>query len=372
MASVRDIAQATGVSITTVSRVLNSQEGVSKATRDRVLEAANRAGYVQSVGRRDTSNIGLVYTGRLEWDIGSPFDTALMRGMTSAMHELGFDLVLMDAERSREPGERFTQLFLRKGIRGVLIRTGDGTRHLASEIVAEGFPAVVVADRFEGSETVSYVDADSRTGSREATEYLIGLGHRRIAICLYSEEVADMRDRLAGYREAHAIAGLEPDPSLVLRVPTPWRRDGGGTLLRWMLGMPEPPTAVYAADPFTTAGIVAEAHRIGLRIPLDLSLVGFDDSDQRLWATPQISAVCQDASSLGRQAFFALRRVLDGAGPVQEVLKTWFEPRGSTGPAPGSRMPGERSVVAGAEASASRTPGAAGAAPGARRREVIP
>ncbi len=366
MASVREIAQASGVSITTVSRVLNNSSQVAQETRDRVLEATKRVGYVHTIGRRNTSSIALAYTALMDQQIGSPFDAPLMRGIAAALSEFGFDLMVLDLTRAREPGERFAQMFLRKGIRGVILRTTQGSRHIAEEIASEEFPAVVVADRFETQNDISFVEGDSRASSREAIDYLIGLGHERIAIVIFSEEIADMRDRLAAYTAAHEAAGLEVDPRLIIRVPFPLGRDIGSVVMRRVLTLPEMPTALFLTDSHTSIHVLSEAYRLGVRVPDDLSIVGFDDSEARLGTAPQMSAVCQDASATGRAAVAALRRLLDSRPKldvVHEVLPTWFEARESTGPA---RRAADRVLEA--------APGAValGGVSPLRSREVIP
>jgi DNA-binding LacI/PurR family transcriptional regulator len=179
MGYVREIARQVGVSPATVSRALNNHPKVAANVRERVLAAMNRSGYVPTVARRSTTNIAFAYTG--ESSLGSPFDASLMFGMSDRMDEYGFDLMILNAVRARQPHETYSQMFLRKGIRGAVLRTTARTRHVCEEIAAEGFPAVVVADRFENP-NVNFIYSDSREASREAVEHLIGLGHRRIGI----------------------------------------------------------------------------------------------------------------------------------------------------------------------------------------------
>lgn len=329
MANVRAIALRAGVSPTTVSRVLNNHPRVSDEVRQRVIAATNEAGYVQSVGRKSTTNIALVYTGELS--VGSPFDAALMAGMSQGMEEYGYDLMLLDARRSKLPHETYTQMFVRKGVRAVVLRTTAGTRQVCQAIVDEGFPSIVVADRFD-QPNVSYVYSDSRESSREAVEHLIGLGHRRIAICINIIDDSDHADRLAGYRQAMNDRGIEIDPRLVLRVPA--NRDGGAQLIRRMLTMPDRPTALFLTDPMTVVGAMNEARKIGVHVPDEVSIVGFDDAEMRYSLYPELTAVCQDAVALGRESFASLSVMLekqDEAMPViRKALRTWLEIHHST------------------------------------------
>ena len=296
-----------------------------------MVAATNEAGYVASVGRKSTTNIALVYTG--EVSLGSPFDAAMMAGMGRGMEEYGYDLMILDVRRARLPHESYSQMFLRKGIRGVVLRTTAQTRHVCEAIANEGFPSIVIGDRFE-RENVSFVDCASQTPSREAVEHLIGLGHRRIAIAINVVDDSDHADRLDGYREALTDHGIEVDEKLIMRAPA--YRGGGVQVMRRLGTMVDPPTALYLTDPITAVGAVNEARKMGIRIPEDLSLVGFDDGEVRFGLSPEMSAVCQDAAALGGEAFTALNQMLEapnGVPVVRKTLRAWFEIHDSTGPA---------------------------------------
>jgi DNA-binding LacI/PurR family transcriptional regulator len=328
MASVRTIAQKAGVSITTVSRVLNNHPQVSADVRKRVLTASNETGYTPIVGRRSTSNIAFVYTG--ESSIGSPFDAAILVGLCRRMEDHRLDLVVIDARRARATGETYTQMFLRKGIRGAVLRTTLQTHIVCETIAAEGFPCVVVGDRLD-HDSVSYVYGDSREASRDATEHLIGLGHRRISICINIVDDSDHVDRLSGYRQALADHQIAFDNKLVLRVPA--NRDGGAQLLRRLMTMVDRPTAAFLTDPMTAVGLLSEARKSNIRIPEDLSIVGFDDTETRYSVFPELTAVCQDAAGLGRESFEALLAIMnqtDEKVVVRKSLRTWLEVHGST------------------------------------------
>lgn len=329
MASVREIARKSGVSITTVSRVLNNHPAVSSQARDRVLAAANRTRYVAPVGRRSTTNIAFVYLG--ESSLGSPFDAALMQGMSGGLDEAGFDLLVLNARRARREGETFSQLFMRKGVRGAILRSTAATFDACREIAAEGFPAVLVADEFDAPK-LRCVTSDARPACRRAIEHLLHLGHRRIAITLNIVDDHDHQQRLEAYREALAAAGVEADPRLELRVPA--YRDAGAQALRQIFAIPDQPTAVFVTDPMAAVGLFHEAHRTGVSIPQDLSVLGFDDSDQRFGTYPRMTAVCQDAEALGRAAFAALQQLIEDpnqTSPMPKCPECWLEIHESVG-----------------------------------------
>lgn len=329
MSSVRQIAKQTGVSITTVSRVLNNHPRVSAAVRERVLTAANRSRYRPKVGKRSTINIALLYTGELS--VGSAFDAALMEGMTSGMEEFGFDLMVLEGAHVRKPGETYSQVFLRKGIRGVILRSSTSARRPAVAIADEGFPAVVVGDRFEHP-AATFVGCDSVAASRQGVEHLIDLGHRRIGVVTNVEDDSDHLDRVRGYHLAMEAAGLDHDDSLVYR--TPANRVGGEAFMNRFASLAQRPTALYCVDPITGIAALNRAQTLGLRVPEDLSIVGFDDQEWRFLARPTLTAVCQDATALGRSAFEALKQLIDhlDQAPSVEAKPSWLEVHGSTAP----------------------------------------
>lgn len=330
MSTIRQVAQQADVSIATVSRVLNNQPGVSSTVRSRVLEAVNRCGYIASVGKRATSFLGLVYTGPAT--LGSPYDSAIIAGMGAALADGEMDLVLLNLQRDKKQNETYTQFFLRKGVRGVALRTTKQTRAICESIASEGFSAVVIGDRFDAEE-VSYVYCDSRGTSYQGVEHLVGLGHRRIALAISDiVEDSDHADRLAAYESALQDYEIASDRRHLFHIPA--SRPDGAQVIRKMMSMPTPPTAVMFTDPHVAVGALIEAQRIGLRIPADLSILGFDDTDVRHQVFPKMTAVCQDARRLGYEAVQILTKQLssdNGASPIREVFPTWLEINDTTG-----------------------------------------
>lgn len=351
MASVREIARKAGVSIATVSRVLNEHPGVGDQARQKVLEVATKSGYVRRVGKRAVAEgIALAYAGPTS--VESPFDHGLLQGIgwavdrTSGVERFGHDLLLISLPHSLRPGESPTQLFLRKGIKGAVLRSTEEGRGLCEQVAAEGFPAVVVGERFNDSSPVSFIDATSRQSSFEAVQYLIQLGHRRIAMIANAHDDTDHIDRIAGWREAHAEVGMSVDESLLIRI---WASlDGGLQAGRRLTSMPanQRPTAAYVADPMASLGVLRAVQESGLVVPRDFSIVGFDDGQLRRHSFPMLSAVCQNSVNLGVRAVKMLRELIarqsspeDNAPipnlpPLRVTLPTTFEVGGTTGPVP--------------------------------------
>jgi len=331
--SVRELAKRVGVSTATVSRALNNQPQVSPETRAKVLAAADETGYQFRVGKRFTNVIGLVYpSAPVHPDEGS-FEAAMISGILRGIDEQRFDLQFVNIDRDRAQGETISQLFRRKGLRGAIVRSVRSTPNLAEEIADEGFPGILIADHSDHP-NVNWIRSESRQCSAIAVDHLAQLGHRRIAYVGHLIEDADHRDREQGFRDGMARNGLEIDESLVLHVPG---TSAGGTIsIDRLLSMADPPTAIYYTTPPATVGALQRCLQMSIRVPADLSIVGFDDSSTRLRSFPNYTAVCQDAAQLGMEAARWLTRSLEGiaAERFQEMRPTTFEPGRSTCVAP--------------------------------------
>ena len=258
-----------GVSITTVSRALNNDVTVSRKTRELILAIANRKGYVAKQGRRITTNIGFAFT--LGQTLSHVFDSALLEGICRGVDECGFDVTVLNMQRDKKPSETYTQFFMRKGVRGVVLRTTQESRRVCDAIAEEGFPMVVVSERFD-SPDINYIDCDSKTDSTRAVEYLLELGHRRIAFAMHTVPDCDHMDRYGGYRQAYENFKLEAPEELVFRHQA--SLVGGATVMKLAMAMQDRPTAIYLADPLLAVGAINKAHHMGVSIPDDISIIG--------------------------------------------------------------------------------------------------
>lgn len=347
MANIREIARKTNVSIATVSRALNNHPEIKAETRQKVLKAANEEGYFATTGRNSTNALGLVFTGDIYW---SAYDSAVLSGVIRGVAEEKLDVTLINLLRDKDPGETFTQFFTRKRLRGVIVRTTSEYRSLCQQIAGEGFPMIVVAERFEGT-NVNFIGYDSRDDSRRAVEHLLHLGHRRIALCVQMYRDRDHQDRMDGYRDALAAAGIAYDEELVIQgIPAISISGSGASAIKRLMSLPRPPTAVYITDPPTAVDAVRRAQEMNIKIPDDLSIIGFDDEDMRHQVYPTLTAVCQSAFNEGFEAALWLSHRLNGNGPAtcQKVFNTFFEVNQTTGIMPrnpirilpdGSRLP---------------------------------
>ncbi len=330
--SVRDIAKQAGVSITTVSRALNSHPDISPKTRERVMKTADRVGYAVKTPKAVPSEAtALAFVNAAGGRLNSPYDLELLHGIQERLLQSNAaDLVLTDL-RDKSSDENYGDFFRRKGVRGAILRTGTSQKPVCEQIVAEGVPVLVVAEAFENPD-VGYILCESRTASQRAVEHLIHLGHRRIALVLHRRNDQDHADREAGYRDAHQEHGLDVDPSLIIRlVPN---IASGANALNQLLSLPEPPTAIYFTDPEPTLGAMCRAHEIQLKVPDELSIIGFDDFDQRHQMFPTITAVCQNTRELGEEAARFALAMQAGKAPVRRTTSAFLEINRTTGAVP--------------------------------------
>ncbi len=324
--SVRRIAKEAGVSPATVSRVLNSSNTVDPAVRELVLKIANEHRYVASRGNNRPTNLAVAYLGDVNAGglLSSPFDIALMQGMAKMMGSKRFILSVINVLESRHPGESYTQMFHRCGIQGAVLRAMSGYREDCIEIAKEGFPSIVVAERFDEPD-VSWIDCNSKTASMQGVEKLIELGHRHIAFSCFDKSDQDHADRYDGFIEAHKKNGLETDPTLVIRAAA--TRESGARLLKRLMALQPQPTAVFIADPLVAVGFLAEAHRSGIKVPEQISVLGVDDSQTRYDTFPKLTAICQDVEQMGATAAETLSELVEPGtvGNRQVEVSAWIE-----------------------------------------------
>lgn len=328
MPSVRSIAKQAGVSIATVSRALNNEAGISPITRDRVLAVAQRRGYKGGNGRRMTTSVAFAYTG--EQKLSHPFESAVLQGVAQAADESEFNITLLNLSREKGRGESHAQFLKRMGVGGVILRVVAESRDICQSIASDGFPHVVISERFEGSD-VNYVDCDSKQNSIKAIKYLLSLGHKRIAFAAHNIPDRDHTDRFEGYREALEREGIPFRRELAFSHPS--SISGGATVVKMAVSMAERPTAIYFADWMLAAGGLKAAHELGLQVPGDLSIIGFDDAFMRHAIHPTMTAVCQNAVQLGNEAGKRLAKLMSGqdTDPFQITIPSFFEINESTG-----------------------------------------
>jgi LacI family transcriptional regulator len=324
MPTIQDVAERAGVSISTVSRVVNQTVAVEPATAERVRTAIAALGYrpnllARSFRRQVTQTIGLLVP-----DNSNPFFAEVARVIEDAGFAEGYSVILCNSDLSPAKQAAYVDVLLAKRVDGlILISTGliaseDGADEAIDRIVAAGVPCVVV-DRDLGERPIDQVLVDNHQGGYRAGRYLTELGHRRVACVVGPSDLTPSAGRIAGFRQALADAGLDLPPEAVVRGNG--RHDGGRAAVGELLRRGVAFTAVFAFNDVMAVGAIGALQRAGRRVPDDVSVVGFDDVPQAAAIFPAVTTVAQPIAEMGRLGVrLLLDRIARPAAPVSRVI----------------------------------------------------
>ncbi|MGN7947198.1 LacI family DNA-binding transcriptional regulator [Microbacterium sp. 22215] len=327
--TIHDVAKAAGVSVSTVSKAVNGRYGIADATVRRVLDTVKELGYesslvASSMRARRTGVIGVLLA-----DF-EPFSAEILKGVGAAMHDTGFDL-LAYAGSHHGASDGWERRSLSR-LSGTLI---DAAIMVTPTVVNAGTEIPVVAvDPHTGRADLPTVESDSFGGALAATRHLIELGHRRIGFLAGRPDLRSAGLRDAGYRRALADAGIPLDPSLIGigRYELEATRESA----RVMLSGDSRPTAVFAANDLSAIAVIDVAHQLGLRVPADLSVVGFDDVPEATRRALPLTTIQQPMRRLGAVAADMVFTLLSG-GEIDEmnvILPTRLVVRATTAAPP--------------------------------------
>ena len=323
------VADAAGVSIATVSKVLNNRGDVSVETRRRV-EKHLRASSYRRVGAGSAQAQRL--SQQIEVVLGGPqnaYAMAVLDGITASAQLEGFEIVYSRGSSGTVDRRSTRPALLASQRVGAIFLTTDASGPEFKKLCEADFPVVVVDPlRIAGTHCIS-IGATNFTGAVSATEHLLSLGHRRIGHAGGPASVECSEARLSGYASALRREGLPLEDSLVTHVPFDY--EAGLQAGQDLLDVADPPTAVFAASDEIALGIIEEARRRGLRVPQDLSVVGFDDTFLAARATPPLTTVAQPLIEMGQLAVRSLAQVIanDRIGTSHIELATRLVVRGS-------------------------------------------
>jgi len=320
-ATLSDVAALSGVSKATVSKALNGRGDVSVETRERVLAAVADLGYRPTTSPEQTARRAIA----VAFDIpASPYILNVLQGVLAASTENHLDLLTrLGPDRTVRTGRAVAREWVAEqravgaiGIVGLTLSRPDALLDAAADA---GIPFVMVDPVDATHRRLVSVASSNWAGARAAADHLISLGHHRIAWIGGPESSAAARDRLYGYRAALDAAGLEVDPALA--VSDQFDIAAGSRHARALLTLPQAPTAIMAADDEIAVGILAAARELGLRVPQDLSVIGFDDTPQAPWTTPPLTTVRQHLEEMGRMAVQTVIAISAGQQPVSRHVE---------------------------------------------------
>lgn len=320
-ATIRDVAQRAGVSKATVSYILNGRESpirITDETRQRVLQAAQELHYhpnalARGLTQKRTDTITLVMQFPAIFSGWSGFTNEVMRGATETAIRLGYDLMLHTKEQPTIEQE-VAALTDGRADGALLLRDMDDP--LAERLAQRGFPCVLFSSC--ANPDIWFVDCDNIAGGRMATEYLLKLGHHRILHLCGSPHSSAAAERRAGYEQALRDHQIDPRPDWIVEVTYP---GASYAAVEALLRAPDRPTAAFAWSDEVAVRLMTLAREMGLRIPEDLSIIGFDSTDLCNHTTPPLTSVRQPIYDMAAQAVTLLAQRLSGVVPEQRQIR---------------------------------------------------
>lgn len=329
MANIDDVARLSGVSQATVSRHLAGQR-VRRA--DAVQSAIEELGFRPSAAARSlksgiTRSVGVVVP-----DVSNPFFAAVVKGVESASRRAALHIFLSNTDESVER-ERELLHGLVGRVDGVILAPAREESDNTGELRRAGVPIVLLDRRLRDDDDLDSVLVDNEGGAAQAVEHLLGLGHDRVGFISGPLDTTPGGRRHDGFIGAMERAGLAVDPALVQFGD--FRQESGYQATLRLLGLPLPPTALFAANNLMSVGALHALHHMGVKIPQELSFIGFDDLELGELLTPPLSAVSRPMVEQGVLAMRLLSNRIDGPGaaePRHIVLETRLAARGSCGP----------------------------------------
>ena len=339
--TIREIADRAGVSIATVSRVLNGRSDVSDETRELVSRIIRDNGYTANRSARGLSagRTGLV--GVLVPLVYPAYFSAILAGAAEALGEQDLRVVLSPTGHEHDREVTLLDRLMHGLTDGALIVLPEESSEELERLLDHGYRFVVVDPLMPLDERIPSVSAAHTSGAHHAMGHLLGLGHRRIAAITGPRGWVATEDRRRGYHSALAAAGILPRPEL--EADSDFEIGGGVEAAAYLLDLPEPPTAIFAFNDNLAIGAIQAARSRGVRVPEDLSVVGFDDIEHATIVTPTLTTVRQPLAERGRTAVSLLMRLLEGHSfeTLRVELATRLVVRESTAPPRADRLPHE-------------------------------
>lgn len=334
MATIKDVAKKAGVSITTVSRVLNNHPHVREETRQKVLDVLRELNYVPnanagSLARKSTSIIAVLVP-----DITNTFFTTLLRGIEDKACENELLVILGNTDEDPSKEQIYIHKFLERRVDGLIVVPVENRRKNLKIIQRHEIPFVLVDRRVEGVDT-DFVGSDNYQGARLLVNHLIELGHRDIAMLSGPKEVSVFRERVEGFLSAMRDKNIPVKPEFILYGQKPIKEIGYNLTCR-LLSYKTRPTAIFAANNSLAVGTVTALQQAGLNVPRDLSVTCFDDNDSNSFK-PFFTSVIQPAYMMGYVAAEILIKRLKNnkKGQANKILmQTELVKRYSTAPGP--------------------------------------
>jgi LacI family transcriptional regulator len=306
--TIRDVAKTAGVSHMTVSRVLNDDSLVRESTREKVLKAIADLDYepdarARAFATQKSQLIGLVVS-----DISNPFYAEISRGIEDKAFEHGYSVIFCSTDELCHRTEACVKHMLRTGVDGFIFTSVHLKEPAVEKLIADNVPVVLVNRKLKSS-NYHYVVCNNFKGAYDITRYLFNLGYRKIAMISGSPNLSTGLDRLKGYRQALEDSGLPERPEYIIQGP--FTRDAGYAAAKKLLALKDRPEAIFSGNDYIAMGVMDAAEEMGVSIPEDLALTGFDNTkNSARWST-KLTTVSQEIYEMGNLAVQILIDTID-------------------------------------------------------------
>jgi len=333
--TIGDVAAEAGVSVATVSKVINGRYGVAPATLAKVQAVIDELGYESSLVARSLRSRRTNVIGILVADI-EPFSAELLKGAGAAIRNRGYELIVYSGSGHGRDQAGWERRYISR-LGGTLT---DGIILVTPTVVdVDADTPLVAVDPHTGPSSLPSVHGDNLAGAVAATEHLLGLGHRRIALLAGRPDLESARQREQGYRQALGAAGIAVDPELIRAGD--YELEESEKPAHELLTLVDRPTAIFAANDLSAMQTLHVAHTLGLAVPGDVSVVGFDNIPESALIEPPLTTIDQSIQEMGRLAVELLIDRIEGVAdrPQQVTLPTRLVVRQSTGPSPDPAPP---------------------------------
>lgn len=323
------VAQKAGVSIATVSRVLSNSNKVRPETRDKILSTMEELGYQPNIAARKLAYQSIDTIALIFPDISGPYYSMVINGVDQEASRHDYNLLIYGTHTKTASTRRFLQILASK-VDGFIVMTRTLEERHLHQLHRQGIPFILLGHQHESIECDS-VMVDNRAGAYNAVLHLVGHGHRRIAYIGGPEDSSATRERYEGYKAAMEKAGLSIDDNLVTSGRFVY--EGGRIAAEKLFSLAERPTAIFAANDEMAAGVLDVAHDMGIKVPGQLAVIGFDDIQTSAYTHPPLTTIRQPMKRLGEVAAeLLLYRLNDPDAPIRhEVFSSQLVIRQSCG-----------------------------------------
>ncbi|MCJ8008192.1 LacI family DNA-binding transcriptional regulator [Lederbergia wuyishanensis] len=295
-ATIYDVAKAAGVSIATVSKVINNTGNMRDTTRQKVKETMEKLNYQPSLMASALTGKGTETLGLLVPDISNPFFSEIAKTIEDRAHESGMSVIICSTDENTEKEKKYVELLQRKQVDGMIVASSFHNIEILKGVVDRKIPLVMLTQDDAGLGVTS-ISVDDFKGGYEATSHLLSEGHRDIVII--AEYAKSSKHRIYGYLEAHEEHGIKTSEENIIR--TVASIENGRECLRKIVEKGKVPTGIFACNDLIAVGVIQEANEMGLNIPEDLSIVGFDNTILATTTVPGLTTIAQPITEMGKR-----------------------------------------------------------------------